>query len=128
MIITHRRSSPSSRAKVLLKRAGKSAPLLWRFYEAICFDFDGVLADSEPVHFDCWMEVLKSLGIQVDWTIYAKYCIGVPDALVAEFFRHLVDPPATYAAIWARHTRKSDPFRARMRAAPPITEAVTRLF
>ena len=96
-----------------------------RSYPAVLFDFDGVLLDSEPVHFECWMEALKPLGIQSDWEVYRKYCIGIPDALVAEFFRHLVDPPATYAAIWAQHARKRDLFRARMQAEPPISEAVT---
>ena len=32
-------------------------------YDAILFDFDGVLVDSEPVHFDCWREVLEPFGI-----------------------------------------------------------------
>ena len=27
-------------------------------FEAIFFDFDGVLIDSEPVHWACWAEVL----------------------------------------------------------------------
>jgi beta-phosphoglucomutase len=94
------------------------------YYEAICFDFDGVLADSEPVHFDCWSEVLKPLGIQLDWNVYVKYCIGVPDALVAEFFRHQIDPPATYEAVWAQHARKRELFRARVQADPPISDAV----
>lgn len=57
-----------------------------------------------------------------------KYCIGVPDALVAEFFRHLIDPPATYEAIWAQHARKRDLFRARMEAMPPISEGIIDFF
>lgn len=94
------------------------------YYEAICFDFDGVLADSEPVHFECWAEVLKPLGIQLDWCTFEKYCIGVTDAVVAEFFRHLIDPPATFEAIWAQRARKSELFRSRMEAQPPISQAV----
>jgi beta-phosphoglucomutase len=35
--------------------------------EAIFFDFDGVLIDSEPVHWACWREVLLPLGVVLDW-------------------------------------------------------------
>ena len=33
-------------------------------FDAILFDFDGVLIDSEPLHCACWAEVLKPLGVQ----------------------------------------------------------------
>ena len=42
--------------------------LRWDFppmpaFDAIFFDFDGVLIDSEPVHWACWREVLLPLGV-----------------------------------------------------------------
>ncbi|QOY89459.1 HAD hydrolase-like protein [Paludibaculum fermentans] len=30
--------------------------------EAILFDFDGVLADTEPLHWACWNEALQTTG------------------------------------------------------------------
>ncbi|MFN0164815.1 MAG: HAD family hydrolase [Bryobacteraceae bacterium] len=48
-------------------------------FDAIFFDFDGVLVDSEPVHFRCWREVLEPFEIDLDWTAYARDCIGVSD-------------------------------------------------
>ena len=36
-------------------------------FEAILFDFDGVLLDSEPVHCACWAAVLAPLGVTVEW-------------------------------------------------------------
>ena len=29
-------------------------------FDAILFDFDGVLADTEPVHYACWAEALTA--------------------------------------------------------------------
>ena len=41
---------------------------------AIVFDFDGVLADSEPLHLRAYQEVLSSLGVTLTREdYYAKY-------------------------------------------------------
>jgi len=42
-------------------------------WEAILFDFDGVLADSEPVHHACWAEALAPHGIDLDWETYRNH-------------------------------------------------------
>lgn len=46
---------------------------------ALLFDFDGVLADTEPLHFKCWQEVLQKKGIHLDWNYYQTKCIGISD-------------------------------------------------
>jgi len=48
-------------------------------YDAILFDFDGVLVDSEPLHWQCWREVLAPAGYDLTWDYYAAHCIGVKD-------------------------------------------------
>jgi len=47
--------------------------------QAIIFDFDGVIVDSEPLHFQATQSVLAPLGIAVDFQIYQQECIGQPD-------------------------------------------------
>jgi beta-phosphoglucomutase len=56
-------------------------------YDAILFDFDGVLVDSEPVHFACWRETLAARGVDLAWDYYRKHAIGVTDAAFVERFR-----------------------------------------
>jgi len=48
-------------------------------WDALLFDFDGVLADSEPVHHSAWNQTLKPLGIQLDWDDYRKQFVGITD-------------------------------------------------
>jgi len=46
--------------------------------DAIVFDMDGVLFDSEPVHMDSWRDALRRHGIEADAIDFAPW-IGVPD-------------------------------------------------
>jgi HAD superfamily hydrolase (TIGR01509 family) len=46
---------------------------------ALLFDFDGVLADTEPLHFKCWQELLLPKGISLYWDYYQTNCIGISD-------------------------------------------------
>ena len=41
----------------------------------ILFDMDGVLVNTEPMHFEIWKKVFKEKGIDIDYEHY-KGCIG----------------------------------------------------
>jgi beta-phosphoglucomutase len=46
---------------------------------AIVFDFDGVLADSEPLHLRVYQELLEPHGIHIDQAAYASRYLGYDD-------------------------------------------------
>jgi len=96
-------------------------------YEAILFDFDGVLLDSEPIHFACWREVLLPLGIDLDWGTYRQHCIGVADREMAEFLAARSPVPLSAERIFAEYPRKNQAYIARVAARPPFPEATRRL-
>ncbi len=47
--------------------------------QAIVFDFDGVLVDSEPLHYQAFAMVGKSLGVSFTWDQYLAQYIGFDD-------------------------------------------------
>jgi beta-phosphoglucomutase len=54
--------------------------------QAIIFDFDGTIADSEPLHFQATQKTLAPFGVQLDFSMHLQECAGYPDL---ENFRRL---------------------------------------
>ncbi|KTC78873.1 HAD family hydrolase [Legionella cherrii] len=48
-------------------------------FDAIIFDFDGVILDSEPIHYDAYCQVLKPLGITISYPEYMEHYLGLSD-------------------------------------------------
>ncbi|MGH7247412.1 MAG: HAD family hydrolase [Pseudomonadota bacterium] len=86
-------------------------------YDGILFDFDGVLADTEPVHFACWREVLVPYGIDLGWDVYSVNCIGIADRRMIERFARELTPPLAFETLWREYPRKQEIFRRRMETA-----------
>ena len=47
--------------------------------QAVIFDFDGVIADTEPLHFRAFNEVLGSYGIEISQQAYYREYLGYSD-------------------------------------------------
>ncbi len=86
-------------------------------YEAILFDFDGVLADSESLHYECWREVLKPFGIDLLWSVYSENCIGVSDRDMIEGFCHGQVIPIDFDEVWKAYPKKQALFQQRIAVA-----------
>ena len=93
-------------------------------FDAILFDFDGVLADTEPVHWACWAEVLAPLGVMLEWDFYGDYCIGIDDRLMLKMMADRSEPPRNWEDLWALYPAKKEIFRERMLAHPPFAPAL----
>lgn len=91
-------------------------------WDALLFDFDGVLADTEPIHFACWRELLSPFGIHLEWEFYRHNCVGVSDRMMVERLALERTPPIPFAEIWPEYQRKQLLFRERLMAAPPFLE------
>ena len=96
-------------------------------YDAILFDFDGVLADSEALHYACWVEILTPHGIDLTWDNYRANCIGITDRAMLEVLRHQVDPPYDIDLLWPEYPRKKAIFRQKAAENPPIAESTKEL-
>lgn len=89
-------------------------------YDAILFDFDGVLADSEPVHYACWRAALADLDLDLDWDRFAGQCVGLSERATAQFLLKHARKPATFEEVWKRYPAKQALLRERMHANPPV--------
>lgn len=89
-------------------------------WDALLFDFDGVLADTEPVHYACWRELLEPFGIHLDWGFYQRECIGVSDRLMIHTLAAARTPPIPFEEIWPEYERKQVMFRERLELNPPF--------
>jgi beta-phosphoglucomutase len=47
--------------------------------EAVIFDFDGVIVDTEPLHFQAFQQVLNPRGIAFTWDEYVETYMGFDD-------------------------------------------------
>ncbi len=60
---------------------------LWKRTDAVLFDFDGVLADSEPFYRSSWNQVLAQFGHSVSEKDYWKYWAYLGQGLKGEMER-----------------------------------------
>ncbi len=87
--------------------------------DALLFDFDGVLADTEQFHHASWNAVLEPYGIHFTWPEYLKQCVGIADRIVAERLK-LSDPQFAVA-------RKQQLFRDMLEETPPFQQQTLEL-
>jgi beta-phosphoglucomutase len=64
--------------------------------QAVIFDCDGILVDTEPLHYAAFQEVLRPLGLGFDYALYMKHYIGFDDRdAFTEVFRSVGKPLET---------------------------------
>jgi beta-phosphoglucomutase len=89
-------------------------------FDSILFDFDGVLADTEPVHWACWAEVLAPAGVTLEWEFYRDQCIGIDDREMLRMLASQSHPLRNWEDLWKLYPAKKELFRARVAATPPF--------
>ena len=87
-------------------------------WDAILFDFDGVLADTEPLHWRCWNEILAPFSIQLTWETFQRECVGTSDRLLVERLAAQHQPPIPFEDLWNQYPRKKELFRTRITEVP----------
>ncbi|MEP7354597.1 MAG: HAD family phosphatase [Acidobacteriota bacterium] len=81
-------------------------------WDALLFDFDGVLADTEKAHHASWNKTLEPFGIQFSWEDYLTQCVGIADRMLVERLK-LPNPAAAVA-------NKQKELRANLLLNPPF--------
>jgi beta-phosphoglucomutase len=91
-------------------------------FDAILFDFDGVLVDSEPLHCACWAEALAPLGIRLEWDYYRAHYLGMDDREMIPRIAAQASPPLDWTALWAKYPNKRDCLQQRLERPPFLPE------
>ena len=89
-------------------------------FQAVFFDFDGVLLDTEPVHCSSWAEVLAPLGVVLEWDRYRDQFIGIDDRDMLRMLASESNPVQEWDTLWALYPAKKRLFQERM--AKPLFE------
>ncbi|WEM41163.1 HAD family phosphatase [Photobacterium sp. DA100] len=67
--------------------------------QAVCFDFDGTLVDSEIFHAENWSQYLSGLNIDISAHDFLVDFAGVPWEIVANHFSSVANLPHTAATV-----------------------------
>jgi len=94
--------------------------------QAIFFDFDGVLLDTEPAHWAAWAEMLATVGLNLTWEYYRDCCIGIDDRDMLRTMAQAADPPCDWENLWALYPAKKKLFQSRM-VNPPFEPALVAM-
>jgi HAD superfamily hydrolase (TIGR01509 family) len=80
--------------------------------KALLFDFDGVIADTEPFHWRAWLEALAPYSPNLDWEKYQRCCVGTSDVHMLKFFMEITEKPVTLDELRALYPQKRNLFQA----------------
>jgi beta-phosphoglucomutase len=95
--------------------------------DAIFFDFDGVLADTEPLHWAAWNEALARVGVHIPWEVFQAEAIGVSDRSFLARLAARQTPPRQPDELWALYPTKRNMFQELTGRTTLIQEATRRL-
>ncbi|MEM7578060.1 MAG: HAD family phosphatase [Planctomycetota bacterium] len=84
--------------------------------EAIVFDFDGVLVDSEPLHYQAFVLIARSLGFELTFEQYVQTYIGFDDRDAFRVMLEVTGREVTDAAVAELCAKKQPAFDALAKA------------
>jgi beta-phosphoglucomutase len=88
--------------------------------EALIFDFDGVIADTEPYHWQSWVDILAPRGFDLNWQDYCRVCRGVAEKNMLEALEKLTPAARAWTDLPQHFPERKRRVLARVWAEPPI--------
>ncbi|MGP8251904.1 MAG: HAD family hydrolase [Terracidiphilus sp.] len=95
--------------------------------EALIFDFDGVLADTEPLYWKAWATILAMHGIEFSWEHYCRVGRGVEDEIMLQAIPPLASNPALLERLRLEKPARRAMVEGLWRAKLPIAGATIEL-
>jgi HAD superfamily hydrolase (TIGR01509 family) len=83
---------------------------------ALLFDLDGTLANTDPLHYQTWQEILQEYGLEIDRPFYQQHFSGRRNLeIIQDLLPHLASDEAE-----ALSQFKEAEFRKRSHKLPPL--------
>jgi beta-phosphoglucomutase len=95
--------------------------------EALVFDFDGVIANTEPLYWRAWCELLKPYAVRFEWDDYCRIGRGIRDEKMLASLAAIVGDPDAMAQIERRLPERKEMVRRWKVEDPPIAEETVQL-
>jgi len=95
--------------------------------EAPIFDFDGVLADTEPLYWKAWAVILAMHGVQFSWEEYCQLGKGVQDEIMLQAIPQLAANPVLLEKVRLERPAPRAMVEGFWREKLPIGEATIEL-
>jgi HAD superfamily hydrolase (TIGR01509 family) len=90
--------------------------------EALVFDFDGVLADTEPQIWRVWANILAAHNFKLTWDDYCRFGRGVPDRQMLCSLRQLDSDPTLLTNLLKQFEAQKEITRSSSLQQSPIPE------
>ncbi|MGD9873271.1 MAG: HAD family hydrolase [Kiritimatiellia bacterium] len=90
-----------------------------RILQAVIFDFDGVIVDTEPLHWRAFQMVLHDEGLAFTWEEYTRFYIGFDDRDVFREVYRRSGKPVLADVLREQIDRKADAFQHLIASDPP---------
>lgn len=95
--------------------------------EGLVFDFDGVIANTEPLYWRAWRELLEPYTVVFDWDDYCRIGRGIRDEKMLESLAAIVGDPGAMAQIERRIPERKEMVRKWKLENPPIAQETVQL-
>ncbi len=95
--------------------------------EALVFDFDGVIADTEPLYWRAWCELLKPYAVVFHWDHYCRIGRGIRDEKMLASLAEMVPDAQVLEQIRQRLPERKELVRKWKLAETPISPDTVQL-
>jgi HAD superfamily hydrolase (TIGR01509 family) len=95
--------------------------------EALIFDFDGVIANTEPLYWRAWCELLQPYNVPFAWADYCRIGRGIRDEKMLPLLAGMVADSGVMALIEHRLPERREMVRQWKLDQPPIAAATVHL-
>jgi beta-phosphoglucomutase len=93
---------------------------------ALVFDYDGVLADTEVLHWKSWATLVGQYGVQFTWDDYCKFGLGIADDQICASFKKQA-PILQTVDLMSQNDNRKRMVREWSLAEPPISEETIQM-